>query len=78
MPSSSRAPEPPPREGRVRESLAPLRGDGYGPRDPELAAVRRYIERADPPTSWPSSRVASGPARADPSRGGACPLRVCP
>ena len=48
MPSSSRAPEPPPREGRVREGLAPLRGHYCGPRDPELAAVRKVIEQADP------------------------------
>jgi len=48
MPASSRAPEPPPREGRVRESLAPVRGDGYGPRDPEMTAVRKVIEQADP------------------------------
>jgi hypothetical protein len=48
MPNPSRAPEPPPREGRVRESLAPLRGNGYGPRDPELVAVRKVIEQADP------------------------------
>jgi len=48
MPSSSRDPEPPPREGRVRESLAPPKGNGYGPRDPELAAVRKVIEQADP------------------------------
>jgi hypothetical protein len=66
MPSSSRAPEPPPREGRVRESLAPLRGDGYGPRDPELAAVRRYIERADPPTLAHVLAIVAGRLRSGP------------